>query len=153
MFDRFTAAARRSLFVARYRTAERNGDAVSAEDLLYGVSLADPDAIELLGERAAAAIRSSESVEQCVARMQYDPEVSLRAQNEIPFSQEAWGAIQFAIGEADALVHRDIGGQHLLLGLLRDETTNTYRSLSEAGVQLPDLRLQVKAQHDRGPAA
>ena len=59
MFERFTEEARRSLFFARHKTTERNGFAITDEDLLHGISLAAPAAIELLGENAAAALRKA----------------------------------------------------------------------------------------------
>ena len=88
MFERFTDAARRSLFFARHKTTERNGYAISDEDLLHGISLADPAAIELLSMRAATVFRSPESGEQYWTRIQHDREVSIRGRKEIPFSQE-----------------------------------------------------------------
>ena len=151
MFERFTEEARRSLFLARHKTTERNGLAISDEDLVDGISLASPAAIELLGDNAAAAFRSAESGQHYWTRIQDDREVSLRGQKEIPFSQDAMCVLQFATAEADALLHRDIGAEHLLLGLLRDETTNAYRRLNEAGVRLSEVRFNVKARRDAGP--
>ena len=151
MFERFTEEARRSLFFARYKTTERNGLAISDEDLLDGISLASPAAIELLGDDAAAAFRSAESGEHYWTRIQHDTEVSLLARKEIPFSRDAKRVLQFATAEADALLHRNIGAEHLLLGLLRDETTNAYRRLKEAGVRLSEVRFNVKARRDAGP--
>jgi len=152
VFERFTEEARRSLFFARYKTTERNGLAISDEDLLHGISLASPAAIELLGDSAAAAFRSAESGEHYWTRIQHDREVSVRGQKEIPFSQDAKCVLQFATSEADLLLHEDIGAEHLLLGLLRDETTNTCRRLKEAGVRLSDVRLRVKAWRGDAPA-
>ena len=152
MFERFTEEARRSLFLARHKTTERNGLAISDEDLVDGISLASPAAIELLGDNAAAAFRSAESGQHYWTRIQDDREVSLRGQKEIPFSQDVMCVLQFATAEADALLHRDIGAEHLLLGLLRDETTNAYRRLHEAGVRLSDVRSRVKERRENGPA-
>ena len=152
MFERFTGEARRSLFFARYRTTERHGDEISDEDLLHGISLADPAAIELMGENAAT-FRSAQSVEQYWIRIQRDSETAIRAQKEIPFTPDAWAAIQFAIEEADSLGHPDVGAEHLLLALLRDDTTQVYKRLDEAGVRLDDLRMRVKAQREGGPTA
>jgi ATP-dependent Clp protease ATP-binding subunit ClpA len=148
VFERFTEEARRCLFFARRKTTERNGFAITDEDLLHGISLAAPAAIELLGENAAAALRSPESGEQYWTRIQDDREVSIRGQKEIPFSQDAKCVLQFATEEADSLRHKDIGPEHLLLGLLRDETTNAWRRLHPAGVRLPDFRLRVNALHE-----
>jgi ATP-dependent Clp protease ATP-binding subunit ClpC len=152
VFERFTDEARRSLFFARHKTTERNGYAISDEDLLHGISLASAAAIELLGDRAAAAFRSAESGEQYWSRIQHDREVSIRGRKEIPLSQDAMCVLQFATAEADALLHKDIGAEHLLLGLLRDEATDAWRRLNEAGARLSDVRSRVKARREGGPA-
>ena len=152
MFERFTEEARRSLFFSRRKTAERNGYAISDDDLLQGISLASPAAIELLGDEAAAAFKSAESGEQYWERIQRDRDVFVRGQKEIPFSPDVKSVLQFAGSEADALLHKDIGAEHLLLGLLRDGATNACRRLNEAGVRLWDVRSRVKARRDGGSA-
>jgi ATP-dependent Clp protease ATP-binding subunit ClpC len=150
MFERFSEEARRSLFFALYKTTERNGDLITDDDLLSGICLGGPAAIELLGRMAADSLRSEESGEQVLVRME---------RNQVPgttpgrFSASASSALQFATAEADSLLHDDIGPEHLLLGLLRDETTVAWCRLNDAGVRLSDFRLRVKALHEGGPAA
>ena len=138
MFERFTEEARRSLLFARCKTTERHGDLITDEDLLNGISLGGPDAIKLLGEMAADALRSAESGDQVLAQID-------REAWTVPgrFSASASAALQFATTEAESLRHNDIGPEHLLLGLLRDEGTEAWRRLHKAGVRLTDLRSRV----------
>ena len=153
VFERFNEDARRCLFFARYKTTERNGETVTDDDLLHGISLGGPAAIELLGGIARDALKSAESGEQFWTRMQNDPDASVRSQKEIRFSRAGEDVLQFATAEADLLRHKNIGPEHLLLGLLHDETTDAGRRLHAAGVRLSDFRLRVRAHHEGGPAA
>ena len=151
MFERFNEEARRSLFFARCKTTERNGDAIADEDLLHGISLAAPAAIELLGAPAADAFRSPESAEQFWARIERDSEAWLmHSRKEIPLSSATKRALQFATAEADSLLHQHIGPEHLLLGLLRDDPSDASRRLREAGVRLADIRVRLQ---ERGKGA
>ncbi len=75
------------------------------------------------------------------------------SRKEIPFSVVATHAMETAVAEADSLLHKAVGPEHMLLALLRDETTDAGRRLHEAGVRLPDFRLRVKAQWEGGPTA
>jgi ATP-dependent Clp protease ATP-binding subunit ClpA len=65
---------------------------------------------------------------------------------EIPFSSAVKRVLQFGADEADALRHTDIRPPHLLLGLLREEGAEAWRTLTEAGVRLADVRRSVGAQ-------
>jgi ATP-dependent Clp protease ATP-binding subunit ClpC len=152
MFERFTEEARRSLFFSRAKTVERLGDAISVEDLLDGIALGGPKAIELLGDTASA-FRSAESGEQFSARTELNRNTTWEehARKEIPFSEATKRVLQFATSEADFLLHQAIGPEHLLLGVMREEGTEASRRLREAGVRLGELRSVVKATHrERG---
>ena len=152
MFERFTEEARRSLFFSRAKTAERLGDAISVEDLLDGIALGGPKAIELLGD-IASAFRSAESGEQFSVRTELNRNTTWgeHARREIPFSEATKRVLQFATFEADFLLHEAIGPEHLLLGVMREEGTEASRRLREAGVRLGDLRAAVKGtRRDRG---
>ena len=154
MFERYNDDARRSLFFARYKTTERDGDEITDEDLLHGISLGAPAAMELLGDKPAATFRSAESGEQFLARVERNGEAWItRSSREIPFSVATKRALESATTEADALSPNYVGPEHLLLGLLRDETTNAWRLLHEAGARLTDLRLRVAERQKGGPAA
>jgi ATP-dependent Clp protease ATP-binding subunit ClpC len=149
MFERFTEEACRSLFFSRAKTVERLGDEISVEDLMDGIALGGPQAIELLGD-ASFAFRSGESGEQFWGRMS-TPTWGEHARKEIPFSVATKRVLQFATSEADSLLHEAIGPEHLLLGVMREEGTEASRRLREAGVRLGELRSLVEETHrDRG---
>ena len=64
MFEKFTDAARRCLFVARAKAAERGADSISSDDLLAGIVVAAPQTIVGLGGISTAAMTPTESAEE-----------------------------------------------------------------------------------------
>jgi ATP-dependent Clp protease ATP-binding subunit ClpA len=149
MFERFTEEARRSLFFARAKTLERDGDAISTEDLLGGLLLATPDAIVRFA--SSDHLRPDETGEEFFERVGHRrPEWTAKASREIRFSAAASMALEKAVQEADALGHTFIRPEHLLLGLLRDEGTEAWRTLHGAGVSLRDVRRTLGEEGDRG---
>ena len=59
---------------------------------------------------------------------------------EIPFTDASKRVLQFAAEEADALGHKHLGAEHLLLGLLREEHSPSAGVLGAHGVRLSDAR-------------
>ncbi|WP_413775574.1 Clp protease N-terminal domain-containing protein [Micromonospora sp. RTGN7] len=61
------------------------------------------------------------------------------------FSPRAKKVLELALREALGLRHRHIGTEHLLLGLLREAGGTAALVLTEAGVDLADLRRRVES--------
>jgi hypothetical protein len=59
---------------------------------------------------------------------------------EIPFTTDSKRALQYSAEEADRLLHRHIGCEHLLLGLLRLEQGLAWEILNERGLALASVR-------------
>src|SRR3989442_9808169 len=59
---------------------------------------------------------------------------------EIPFSPRVKKVIEYAVEEARLLGHNHIGGEHLLLGLLREEEGIGGRNFPRPGAPPPRLR-------------
>jgi ATP-dependent Clp protease ATP-binding subunit ClpA len=59
------------------------------------------------------------------------------------FTEKARHAVVLAQAEAVALRHHYIGTEHILLGLLREETGVAARALESLGLKLEDARAQV----------
>ncbi len=62
-----------------------------------------------------------------------------------PFSPRAKKVLELSLREALRLRHRHIGTEHILLGLLREGNGLAALVLTEAGVDLDDLRRRVEA--------
>jgi ATP-dependent Clp protease ATP-binding subunit ClpA len=149
MFERFTEPARRALFFARAKTSERDGDEISTEDLLGGLLLAVPDAVVRFA--SSDSLRPAETGEEFFDRVEHrSPEWMAKTRREIRFSAAAQTALLKTVEEADALGHTFIRLEHLLLGLLRDEGTEAWRTLHEAGVRLREVRRILGEEGDSG---
>ncbi|MFY1575238.1 Clp protease N-terminal domain-containing protein [Verrucosispora sp. WMMD703] len=61
-----------------------------------------------------------------------------------PFSARAKKVLELSLREAIRLRHRHIGTEHLLLGLLREGNGLAALALTEAGVDLADVRHRVE---------
>jgi ATP-dependent Clp protease ATP-binding subunit ClpC len=116
LLERFTERARRALFFARQEVSEHGGTAVGTEHLLSGVM-----------REAAGLMRQLLTPEQFENMQRGIRELSTGqpcpAMNEgIPFTDAAVGALRAAADAATALGHHDVRAEHLLLGLLHDDT-------------------------------
>ncbi|MFL5640097.1 MAG: Clp protease N-terminal domain-containing protein [Gemmatimonadaceae bacterium] len=140
MFERFTEDARRALFFAREKTVQRNGDSITPEDLLGGIVWATPNVIPRLGAKAKETMTPTEKADDFMSRLSHDKTLNAHTRREVPFCQATRLALQAAAEEADELGHNAIRPEHLLLGLLRDESTQASHTLREAGVTLRELR-------------
>lgn len=148
MFERYTEAARRALFFARYKTTERDGDSISSEDLLAGIILGAPEVIQRLTASRPDPLFPTETGQQFWERMTQDEENEVRSRKELPFSRAARQAIELAAQEADALGHRHVHPEHLILALLRATDTDTYQRLLEAGVTPESVQQHTRERDD-----
>jgi ATP-dependent Clp protease ATP-binding subunit ClpC len=134
MFDRYTEAARRALFFARYEVSERGGTAIETEHILLGVAR-EPKGV-------VARILTPLLLEEIRREVEAQPprREKLDESIEIPFTIETKRALQFTADEADRLGHDHIGTEHLLLGLLREDTSAAASILKRHGLGLDAVR-------------
>jgi ATP-dependent Clp protease ATP-binding subunit ClpC len=141
MFERYTEQARRVLFFARYEASHLGSISVETEHLLLGLFR------ETQGFTSRILSQSQVSIENI--RKTAESEAGLREKVgtsvEIPFSADAKRALQCAADEADNLLHNHIGPEHLLLGLLREESSVAGSILRKNGLELAGVRDQVSA--------
>jgi ATP-dependent Clp protease ATP-binding subunit ClpC len=151
MFERYTEDARRALFFARYKTTERDGDSISSEDLLAWIVLGAPDVIQQLTSSRPNALPSTEAGAQFLERMSQDAGIRVRSRKELPFSRAARQAIELAVQEADALGHRQVHPEHLILALLRATDTDTSQRLLKAGLTPESVEHQARQREREVP--
>jgi hypothetical protein len=117
MFDRFTVRARQILFHARSQVSQLGSSALEPEHILLGIL----DVGHGLGCRILN--RTGHTLDDfrsdIVGRLPSRERIPESA--EVPFSGSCQRVLQYATDEADRLVHDDVGTEHLLLGLLREE--------------------------------
>ena len=70
----------------------------------------------------------------------------------IPFSPRAKKVLELALRESLRLKHREIRGEHILLGLIREGEGLAAQILAEADVDLRDLRTEVEQRIARRAA-
>ncbi|GAA1278056.1 Clp protease N-terminal domain-containing protein [Sphaerisporangium rubeum] len=63
-----------------------------------------------------------------------------------PFTSRAKKVLELSLREAIALKHREITSGHLLLGLIREGQGLAAKVLTDAHVDLPALRQEIKAE-------
>jgi len=137
MFERYNEPARRSLFFSRYEASMLGSLTIGTEHLLLGVlKERDPLISHLLGTVSV----TGDALRQITYARAGASAAPLDVSVEIPFNRDAKDVLQYAAEEADRLLHRHIGPEHLLLGLLRLETGLAWDILSESGFALTPVR-------------
>lgn len=139
MFERYTESARRALFFSRYEASQFGSWYIGTEHLLLGLLRESKGALAKILTDANV---SSEQVRtEFAGRLSSAQKLSTSV--EIPFDDHAKRALSAAAEEADRLLHNDIGGEHLLLGLLRVEDSAAAALLTKRGLRLDAVREQV----------
>jgi len=138
MFERYTEKARRVIFFARYEASQFGQPFIETEHLLLGLLRED----KALTNRF---LRTDASVESI--RRQIEKNVTIREKIStsvgLPLSDECKRVLAYAAEEAERLGHKHIGTEHLLLGLLREDTNFACRILNERGIELEKLREEL----------
>jgi uncharacterized protein (TIGR03435 family) len=142
MFERFTEPARRALFFARYETSQIGGVAIEPEHLLLGLAR---EGGGIVGDLFARASLDLASLHEALAPINRPLERTPQSQ-EIPFGRATLDVLRLASEEADTMRHRDIGPEHLVLGLLRQGRSIAFDLLTRAGVRIGDVRTRAEAQ-------
>ena len=121
---------------------------------------ASPDGmLQVLGRRRSGAAGLDDSEVEALGSIGIDAEeVVRRIESElgtplsdagrgiaghIPFAKGAKKVLELALREAIALGHKEIGTEHLLLGLVRDATGPVGEAFADAGITLPAARAAV----------
>ena len=135
MFERYNGQARRAVFFARFAASQSGSSAIETEHLLLGlVREAGPLFARLT-------VISLEDLRERITRKILVENPSLRIQ--MPLTAECKRILGYSAEEANSLDHRYIGVEHLLLGILRENTCNAALVLSDVGVQSEQVRRAV----------
>jgi uncharacterized protein (TIGR03435 family) len=136
MFNRFTARARRVLFYARSQVSQLGSRAIEPEHILLGML----DEGNGLGCRILAEtdVALDDLHSDILRRLTGGERVS--DSDEIPFSASCQRALQYAVEEADRLLHNEVGTEHLLLGLLREDRSVAAHVLAARGLTIEAVR-------------
>jgi lipoprotein-releasing system ATP-binding protein len=133
MFERYTDRARRTIFFARYQASEFGSAEITTEHLLLGMLREDNALLQEITGLASQAIR-----EQIVQTVPVKEKIATSI--DLPLSQGCKHALVYSAEEAERLLHRHIGIEHLLLGLLREDAAPATCVLRQNGVTLESVR-------------
>jgi len=136
MFDRFNSRALQVLFYARSQVSQLGSSAVEPAHILLGVL----DEGNGLGSRIVARTGGSlDDLRRDIVRRLPRRE-TISESDDIPFSTPCERVLQYAAEEADRLLHKAIGTDHLLLGLLREERGIAAEVLAARGLRIEAVR-------------
>jgi ATP-dependent Clp protease ATP-binding subunit ClpC len=152
MFEKYTEKARRVIFFARYEASQFGSPSIETEHLLLGLIREDRNLTARFIPKANATIQDIRK--EIEGRTLIRDKVSTSV--DLPFSEECKRALNSAAEESERLSHKHIGTEHILLGLLREETSVAAEILREHGFRSKIVReelnrgLSEKHAQDRG---
>jgi ATP-dependent Clp protease ATP-binding subunit ClpA len=174
MFERFTRGARDVVVAAHTEAGALGHDRIAPEHLLLGVAATPGRAGEVLARHGA----SADVLRTAAARRAIDPEALAaigidleeirrhveasfgagaldrrrRRVRSTPFTASAKKAMELAVREAVRLGDREIGAEHVVLGLLRGG--DVAGLLERVGAPVDEIRAEVSPAASRpGPGA
>jgi ATP-dependent Clp protease ATP-binding subunit ClpC len=138
MFERFTDRARRVVVMAQEEARTLDHSYVGAEHILLG----------LIREGAGVAAKALESMGIGLDSVRQQVEESIGQGHQapsghIPFTPQAKKVLELALSESQALGHKYIGTEHILLGVIRQADGVAGQVLVNLGADLTRARQQV----------
>lgn len=131
---RWSLAARKAVFFARYEASSFERKAITAEDLLLGILHEDRTLQELAGgAEAVAQIRREIQSREKTARREAPSE-------DLPLNAVSRSALELAMEQAPRAGAPEATPRHLLAGILQQEQTLAAQLLRRHGVDLERLR-------------
>jgi ATP-dependent Clp protease ATP-binding subunit ClpA len=139
MFDRYTEKARRVIFFARYEASQFGSFYIEAEHILLGLGREDHwlmhvfrlNAVELR-DAIGKSFPAREKVPTSV---------------DMPLDNAGKRILAHAAEEAERLADRQIGTEHIFLGILHEEKTLAAQLLFERGIRLQEARTTIASRY------
>lgn len=141
MFERYTERARRAIFFSRYEACQYGSHVTETEHLLLGLFRENKEFSRWVPKTNVAALR--QAIDQHLVK---GPSTSTAI--DLPLSESSRRVLKHAANEAERLVHRHIGTEHLLLGLLAEENTFAAKLLRDGGADPAQIREHYAQQSD-----
>jgi hypothetical protein len=134
MFERFTQQLRRAIFFARYEAGNLGSPCIDTEHLLLGLLREDASFRDSL----PAVVAAGELRKRIEERVPQGVPVGTAV--DMPLSPDAKRALDYSGEECQALKDAHIDCRHLVLGLLRIETSTAAVLLKEYGIEYQNYR-------------
>jgi len=136
MFERYTEKARQTIVCAKHEADRFGSREIGVEHILLALL---NDAV--LVRDTMEGVSQRELREAITAHLPRGETIPLP--HDLPLSGESRQALVLATEEADGLGHRQIRNKHLLLGLVRRESTYAAELLRQKGISTDKLRTQI----------
>ena len=136
MFEKYNEKARRALFFARYEASKLGSRVIEAEHVLLGILREGEETVTALF--AHFGIKPEELRREVEGERVFVERVSSTA--DLPLSEETKKALAAGVQEAEAMGHSSVGSEHLLIGLLKVDSSRAYQVLTDAGFDIHALR-------------
>jgi ATP-dependent Clp protease ATP-binding subunit ClpC len=137
MFERFTDRARRVVVLAQEEARGLDHNFIGTEHLLLGLLHVDDTAGQLLQGLGFGLDETRARVEAAGQPRRHAPS------GHIPFTPRAKKTLEMSLREALQMGDNFIGGEHILLGLLREGEGLGAEILHERGLRLDEIRRSV----------
>ncbi|HMQ03088.1 MAG TPA: ATP-dependent Clp protease ATP-binding subunit [Pyrinomonadaceae bacterium] len=144
MFERYTERSRRVIFFARYEALQYGSTVIAPEHILLGLMRED----KTLAPRYFPARRG---VTVDSVRKEVEARIVLRDRipqsAELHLAPETKRILFYASEESRQLKSRNIGPEHLLLGMAREERSVAAEIIFQLGFRIQDVRDELGRQH------
>ncbi|MEM8961760.1 MAG: ATP-dependent Clp protease ATP-binding subunit [Acidobacteriota bacterium] len=149
MFEKYNEKARRALFFARYEASKLGSRVIESEHVLLGILReGEETVVQLLGRFH---VKPEDLRREIEGERVFVERISSTA--ELPLSEETKKILAYAAHEAESMMHPTVGSEHLLIGILRVESSLAMRILAAAGLDLYAVREEVLAMAREREAA
>jgi ATP-dependent Clp protease ATP-binding subunit ClpC len=142
LFERYKEEARRALFFARYEAHRLGSPVIESEHILLGVVREGEKAVSELFRRFK--LRPDKLQREIASERGFADRLS--ATPDLPLSQESKEALAYAAHEAERMGHPLVGGEHVVIGILRVEECLGARILRQHGLDIGRVREQVASK-------
>ena len=136
MFEKFTERGRKVIIYAREEAEKRQNDYLGTEHLLLGL-LREEDSLPMIIIKKMGL--SAEELRMEVER-NLPTGSNILTFGDIPFTPRAKKVLELAVEEARLLGHSYIGSEHLLIGLIREDSGIAGKILRSLGANLLGVR-------------
>jgi len=138
MFERYSEKARRVIFFARYEASNYGSPYIESEHVLLGLLREDHALANRLGNRRIVEPEIRAEIETRITRRE-----RFSTSVEVPLSGECESVLKFAADAAEKFGHRWVGTEHLLLGILRADTSMAAQVLASRGLKPEHIHEQI----------
>ena len=136
MFEKYNEKARRALFFARYEASKLGSRVIESEHILLGVLREGEEIIKEIFSRFN--VKGEQIRREVEGDRLFVDRISSSA--ELPLSEESKKILAYAAHEAESMLHQYVGTEHLLIGILRVESSTAARILTAKGLNVYGVR-------------